>query len=49
MADAPAAQAAVDEATVSPPQDFEDEAFAKVTSANFRAQFTQLKADVSKP
>jgi hypothetical protein len=42
-------QATVDEATVPASQDFEDEAFAKVTTANFRAQFTQLKTDIAKP
>jgi len=40
---------AVDEATVPTTEDFEDEAFEKVTAANFRAQFTQLKLDVAKP
>jgi hypothetical protein len=47
---APVAEApAVDEMTVPTPQDFEDEAFNKVTPANFRVQFTTLKADISKP
>jgi hypothetical protein len=42
-------QAAVDETAVPTSQDFEDDAFATVTPANFRAQFTQLKTDISKP
>ncbi|HWZ87254.1 MAG TPA: hypothetical protein VNW92_00340 [Polyangiaceae bacterium] len=45
---APAA-VAVDENAVPTSQDFEDDAFATVTPANFRAQFTQLKTDISKP
>jgi len=46
----PAPVAAVaDESTVPASQDFEDEAFAKVTTANFRAQLTTLKAAISKP
>jgi hypothetical protein len=40
--------AAVDESTIPASQDFEDEAFATVTSANFRAQFTTLKTAISK-
>ena len=47
--DVPPAQAAVDETAVPTSQDFEDEAFEKVTAANFRAQFTQLKANIAKP
>jgi hypothetical protein len=46
-ADAPAA-VAIDEKTIPTPQDFEDEAFEKVTAANFKAQFATLKADISK-
>lgn len=45
----PAPVAAIDETTVPTTEDFEDEAFAKVTAANFRAQFTQLKLAISKP
>ena len=48
IATAPA-EAAVDETAVPTSQDFEDEAFAKVTPANFRAELTQLKTDISKP
>jgi hypothetical protein len=44
-----AAQAAVDETTVPTTEDFEDEAFEKVTPANFRAQLVQLKAEIAKP
>ena len=43
------APVAVDETAVSTSQDFEDEAFTTVTAANFRAQFTKLKTDISKP
>jgi len=39
---------AVDEKSVPTPQDFEDEAFEKVTPANFKAQFATLKAAISK-
>ena len=46
--EAPAAPLAVDEKAVPTPQDFEDEAFEKVTAANFKAQFATLKADISK-
>ncbi|HYP77757.1 MAG TPA: hypothetical protein VER12_17420 [Polyangiaceae bacterium] len=38
----------VDEKAVPTPQDFEDEAFEKVTQANFKAQFATLKAAISK-
>jgi hypothetical protein len=38
----------VDEKAIPTPQDFEDEAFEKVTAANFKAQFATLKADISK-
>jgi hypothetical protein len=41
--------AAVDETAVPASQDFEDEAFATVTTANFRAQLTTLKTAISKP
>jgi hypothetical protein len=40
--------AAVDEKAVPTPQDFEDEAFDKVTAANFKAQFATLKTAISK-
>lgn len=39
---------AVDEKSVPTPQDFEDEAFEKVTAANFKAQFATLKTAISK-
>jgi len=39
---------AVDEKAVPTPQDFEDEAFEKVTAANFKAQFATLKTAISK-
>jgi len=44
----PPAPVAVDEKAVPTPQDFEDEAFEKVTAANFKAQFATLKTDISK-
>ena len=36
----------VDEATVPAPQDFEDEAAAKVTPANFKTELARLKKEV---
>jgi hypothetical protein len=45
----PPALPVADEATVPTSQDFEDDAFAKITPANFRAQFAQIKAEVTKP
>lgn len=45
---ATAAPVAVDEKAVPTPQDFEDEAFEKVTPANFKAQFATLKAAIAK-
>ena len=44
----PEAPAAVDEKAVPTPQDFEDEAFEKVTAVNFKAQLTTLKTEISK-
>jgi hypothetical protein len=41
--------AAVDESTIPASQDFEDEAFATVTTANFRVQLATLKTAISKP
>jgi hypothetical protein len=38
---------AVDDATVPAPQDFEDEAFEKVTSANFKTELTRLTKEIS--
>ena len=43
-----AAPAGIDEKAVPTPQDFEDEAFEKVTAANFKAQFAALKTEISK-
>ncbi len=37
---------ALDEKAVPTPQDFEDEAFEKVTAANFKAQFATLKTAI---
>jgi hypothetical protein len=42
------AAVAVDEKAIATPQDFEDEAFEKVTPANFKAQFATLKTAISK-
>ena len=38
----------LDEASVATSQDFEDEAFEKVSAANFKAEFTTLKTAISK-
>ena len=38
---------AIDEATVPAPQDFEDEAFEKVTTANFKTELTRLTKEIS--
>jgi hypothetical protein len=38
----------VDENAIPTSQDFEDEAFEKVTAANFKAQFTTLNAAIAK-
>lgn len=43
------AQVAVDDAAVPAPQDFEDEAFEKVTSANFKAQLADLNKAITTP
>ena len=43
-----AAPPVLDEGAIPTPQDFEDEAFEKVTAANFKAQFATLKAAISK-
>jgi hypothetical protein len=42
-----AAEPAVDEAAVPAPQDFEDEAFEKVTPANFKAELARLNKEIS--
>ncbi len=42
------APVAVDENAIPTPQDFEDEAFEKVTAANFKSQFATLSADINK-
>jgi hypothetical protein len=38
----------LDENATPTPQDFEDEAFEKVTAANFKAQFTTLSTAIAK-
>lgn len=37
----------LDEATVPAPQDFEDEAFEKVTTANFKAELARLNKEIT--
>ncbi|MDF3067229.1 MAG: hypothetical protein K0R38_2830 [Polyangiaceae bacterium] len=44
-----AAPAALDEAAVPAPQDFEDEAFEKVTTANFKAELARLTKEITTP
>ncbi|MET0791146.1 MAG: hypothetical protein ABW061_06455 [Polyangiaceae bacterium] len=48
VAAAPVVAPPVDENAIPTPQDFEDEAFEKVTAANFKAQFTTLSAAITK-
>jgi hypothetical protein len=43
------AQPALDEAAVPAPQDFEDEAFEKVTTANFKTELARLTKEISTP
>lgn len=40
---------ALDEASVPAPQDFEDEAFEKVTTANFKAELARLTQEITAP
>ena len=40
---------ALDEASVPAPQDFEDEAFEKVTPANFKAELARLNKEITAP
>ena len=42
-----AVQPPLDEATVPAPQDFEDEAFEKVTPANFKAELARLNKEIT--
>lgn len=44
-----AAQPPLDEAAVPAPQDFEDEAFEKVTTANFKAELARLTKEITTP
>ncbi len=44
-----AAPPALDEATVPAPQDFEDEAFEKVTTANFKTELARLTKEITTP
>jgi len=43
----PPPAAAADEGSIPAPQDFEEEALEKVTSANFKAELGRLKKEVS--
>lgn len=42
-----AAYPALDEASIPAPQDFEDEAFEKVTPANFKAELARLNKEIT--
>lgn len=42
-----AAEPPLDEASVPAPQDFEDEAFEKVTPANFKAELARLNKEIT--
>jgi hypothetical protein len=42
-----AAEPPLDENSVAAPQDFEDEAFEKVTQANFKAELSKLSKDIN--
>jgi len=44
-----AAEPPLDEATIPAPQDFEDEAFEKVTPANFKAELVRLSKEITTP
>jgi len=44
---APAVSAVADDDSVPAPEDFEDEAFEKVTAANFKAEFARLQKEVA--
>ena len=41
-----AAEPPLDEASIPAPQDFEDEAFTKVTSANFKVELAKLNKEI---
>jgi hypothetical protein len=43
------AQPALDEAAIPAPQDFEDEAFEKVTTVNFKAELARLTKEITAP
>jgi hypothetical protein len=42
-----AAEPPLDDATIPAPQDFEDEAFEKVTTANFKAELARLNKEIT--
>jgi hypothetical protein len=44
-----AAEPPLDETTIPAPQDFEDEAFEKVTTANFKAELARLNKEIAAP
>ncbi len=39
----------LDESAIPAPQDFEDEAFEKVTTANFKAELARLNKEIAAP
>jgi len=39
----------LDESAIPAPQDFEDEAFAKVTTANFKTELARLNKEITTP
>jgi hypothetical protein len=41
------AEPPLDEATIPAPQDFEDEAFEKVTPANFKTELARLNKEIT--
>ena len=45
----PAPPVAAPTVDVPTPEDFEDEAFEKITAQNFQAEFTRLKKEIEKP
>ena len=46
-APAESAAAVADDDSIPSPEDFEDEAFEKVTTANFKAEFARLQKEVA--
>lgn len=46
---APAPTVAIDDGAIPASQDFEDEAFAKVTTSTYKAEFARLKQEIEAP